>query len=107
MISSDKNEVANETSSANINVTQERYVLPYTLYHKFWSNHTCNLRFSQSEQSINDMNNVGDEKGSATGDFIPQAKFSHILQKDAFIVFRSLCKLSMKPLEDGYTPDSR
>ncbi|ESN92223.1 hypothetical protein HELRODRAFT_157983 [Helobdella robusta] len=27
--------------------------------------------------------------------------FSHILQKDAFLVFRSLCKLSMKPLADG------
>ncbi|XP_022089529.1 brefeldin A-inhibited guanine nucleotide-exchange protein 1-like isoform X3 [Acanthaster planci] len=27
--------------------------------------------------------------------------FSHILQKDAFLVFRSLCKLSMKPLPDG------
>lgn len=29
------------------------------------------------------------------------ARFSHILQKDAFLVFRSLCKLSMKPLADG------
>jgi len=27
--------------------------------------------------------------------------FAHILQKDAFLVFRSLCKLSMKPLPDG------
>ena len=27
--------------------------------------------------------------------------FSHILQKDAFLVFRSLCKLSMKPLPEG------
>ncbi|XP_037068688.1 brefeldin A-inhibited guanine nucleotide-exchange protein 2-like [Pollicipes pollicipes] len=34
------------------------------------------------------------------------AKFSHILQKDAFLVFRSLCKLSMKPLPDG-TPDPK
>ena len=29
------------------------------------------------------------------------AKFSHITQKDAFLVFRSLCKLSMKPLSDA------
>ncbi|XP_010225307.1 PREDICTED: brefeldin A-inhibited guanine nucleotide-exchange protein 2-like, partial [Tinamus guttatus] len=29
------------------------------------------------------------------------ARFSHVLQKDAFLVFRSLCKLSMKPLGDG------
>ncbi|KAM7451901.1 Brefeldin A-inhibited guanine nucleotide-exchange protein 1 [Porites harrisoni] len=29
------------------------------------------------------------------------AKFSHVTQKDAFLVFRSLCKLSMKPLSDA------
>uniref|UniRef100_UPI00398F7C2F brefeldin A-inhibited guanine nucleotide-exchange protein 2-like n=1 Tax=Pristiophorus japonicus TaxID=55135 RepID=UPI00398F7C2F len=34
------------------------------------------------------------------------AKFSHVLQKDAFLVFRSLCKLSMKPLSDG-PPDPK
>ncbi|BFY99374.1 hypothetical protein BsWGS_02414 [Bradybaena similaris] len=32
--------------------------------------------------------------------------FSHVLQKDAFLVFRSLCKLSMKPLGDG-PPDPK
>lgn len=32
--------------------------------------------------------------------------FAHILQKDAFLVFRSLCKLSMKPLSDG-PPDAK
>lgn len=35
-----------------------------------------------------------------------QAGFSHILQKDAFLVFRSLCKLSMKPLPEGQ-PDPK
>eukprot|EP00066_Takifugu_rubripes_P028517 XP_011617783.1 PREDICTED: brefeldin A-inhibited guanine nucleotide-exchange protein 2-like isoform X1 [Takifugu rubripes] len=34
------------------------------------------------------------------------ASFCHILQKDAFLVFRSLCKLSMKPLADG-PPDPK
>ena len=34
------------------------------------------------------------------------AKFTHILQKDAFLVFRALCKLSMKPLPDGI-PDPK
>ncbi|KAM8831145.1 brefeldin A-inhibited guanine nucleotide-exchange protein 2 [Synchiropus picturatus] len=34
------------------------------------------------------------------------SRFSHILQKDAFLVFRSLCKLSMKPLADG-PPDPK
>uniref|UniRef100_A0A8C5K947 ADP ribosylation factor guanine nucleotide exchange factor 2 n=1 Tax=Jaculus jaculus TaxID=51337 RepID=A0A8C5K947_JACJA len=33
-------------------------------------------------------------------------RFSHILQKDAFLVFRSLCKLSMKPLGEG-PPDPK
>uniref|UniRef100_A0A8C7T7C7 ARF guanine nucleotide exchange factor 1 n=1 Tax=Oncorhynchus mykiss TaxID=8022 RepID=A0A8C7T7C7_ONCMY len=42
----------------------------------------------------------------STMDFLPGAKFSHILQKDAFLVFRSLCKLSMKPLSDG-PPDPK
>ncbi|XP_035208978.1 brefeldin A-inhibited guanine nucleotide-exchange protein 1-like isoform X2 [Stegodyphus dumicola] len=35
-----------------------------------------------------------------------QPSFSHILQKDAFLVFRSLCKLSMKPLPEGQ-PDPK
>ncbi|KAH0816150.1 hypothetical protein GEV33_006641 [Tenebrio molitor] len=34
------------------------------------------------------------------------AKFTHVLQKDAFLVFRALCKLSMKPLPEG-TPDPK
>ncbi|XP_053572906.1 brefeldin A-inhibited guanine nucleotide-exchange protein 2 [Bombina bombina] len=34
------------------------------------------------------------------------SRFSHILQKDAFLVFRSLCKLSMKPLGEG-PPDPK
>uniref|UniRef100_A0A8B9IBQ5 ARF guanine nucleotide exchange factor 2 n=1 Tax=Anser brachyrhynchus TaxID=132585 RepID=A0A8B9IBQ5_9AVES len=37
---------------------------------------------------------------------VSAAKFSHVLQKDAFLVFRSLCKLSMKPLGDG-PPDPK
>uniref|UniRef100_A0A3P9Q8D3 ARF guanine nucleotide exchange factor 1 n=1 Tax=Poecilia reticulata TaxID=8081 RepID=A0A3P9Q8D3_POERE len=45
------------------------------------------------------------ESGAAAGQ-PPGAKFSHILQKDAFLVFRSLCKLSMKPLSDG-PPDPK
>lgn len=48
---------------------------------------------------------AGQESGVAPGQ-PPGAKFSHILQKDAFLVFRSLCKLSMKPLSDG-PPDPK
>ena len=42
----------------------------------------------------------------AEGDNMVTAKFTHVLQKDAFLVFRALCKLSMKPLPDG-TPDPK
>ncbi|GAB6029023.1 Brefeldin A-inhibited guanine nucleotide-exchange protein 1 [Chamberlinius hualienensis] len=39
-------------------------------------------------------------------DSVLVGKFSDILQKDAFLVFRSLCRLSMKPLPDGH-PDPK
>lgn len=39
-------------------------------------------------------------------DDIPNLSYSHVSQKDAFLVFRSLCKLSMKPLPEGH-PDPR
>ncbi|OAD52521.1 Brefeldin A-inhibited guanine nucleotide-exchange protein 1 [Eufriesea mexicana] len=42
----------------------------------------------------------------AESDNMVRAKFTHVLQKDAFLVFRALCKLSMKPLPDG-TPDPK
>ncbi|XP_043961463.1 brefeldin A-inhibited guanine nucleotide-exchange protein 1 [Gambusia affinis] len=48
----------------------------------------------------------GSPESGATAGQPPGAKFSHILQKDAFLVFRSLCKLSMKPLSDG-PPDPK
>lgn len=44
--------------------------------------------------------------GNSENDNIVTAKFTHILQKDAFLVFRALCKLSMKPLPDGI-PDPK
>ena len=31
-------------------------------------------------------------------------QFSHVLQKDCFLVFRSLCKLSMKGITDTHDP---
>uniref|UniRef100_A0A8C4U522 ADP ribosylation factor guanine nucleotide exchange factor 1 n=1 Tax=Falco tinnunculus TaxID=100819 RepID=A0A8C4U522_FALTI len=52
-----------------------------------------------------DLPNFMTESGNSSGP-TPGAKFSHILQKDAFLVFRSLCKLSMKPLSDG-PPDPK
>ncbi|XP_030068916.1 brefeldin A-inhibited guanine nucleotide-exchange protein 2 isoform X1 [Microcaecilia unicolor] len=54
-------------------------------------------------QSVSSTDNLESDAGQ--GPFVA-AKFSHILQKDAFLVFRSLCKLSMKPLGDG-PPDPK
>uniref|UniRef100_A0A670IWM1 ARF guanine nucleotide exchange factor 2 n=1 Tax=Podarcis muralis TaxID=64176 RepID=A0A670IWM1_PODMU len=57
-------------------------------------------------------NGIPDDRQSVSstdnlvGDLSAAARFSHILQKDAFLVFRSLCKLSMKPLGDG-PPDPK
>ena len=48
-----------------------------------------------------DTSNDGLNEGEAA---IP--KFANIYQKDAFLIFRSLCKLSMKPLPDG-PPDPK
>uniref|UniRef100_A0A3B1IVE6 ARF guanine nucleotide exchange factor 2 n=1 Tax=Astyanax mexicanus TaxID=7994 RepID=A0A3B1IVE6_ASTMX len=59
------------------------------------------------------LNGVVDDRASVSSTDImamqntqTAARFSHILQKDAFLVFRSLCKLSMKPLADG-PPDPK
>ena len=46
------------------------------------------------------------DENVAESDNMVTAKFTHVLQKDAFLVFRALCKLSMKPLPDG-TPDPK
>ncbi|RZF39341.1 hypothetical protein LSTR_LSTR000862 [Laodelphax striatellus] len=58
---------------------------------------TNSLTRIPSQESM-DVGNDGEAK-------LP-AQFTHILQKDAFIVFRALCKLSMKPLPDGQ-PDPK
>ncbi|XP_075702291.1 brefeldin A-inhibited guanine nucleotide-exchange protein 2 isoform X2 [Rhinoderma darwinii] len=54
-------------------------------------------------QSVSSMDNLDSDSfpGQHSG-----ARFTHVLQKDAFLVFRSLCKLSMKPLGDG-PPDPK
>uniref|UniRef100_A0A6Q2Z908 SEC7 domain-containing protein n=1 Tax=Esox lucius TaxID=8010 RepID=A0A6Q2Z908_ESOLU len=62
---------------------------------------TPSLTDDRLSLSSNDTQESGATSGSS-----PVAKFSHILQKDAFLVFRSLCKLSMKPLSDG-PPDPK
>ena len=59
------------------------------------------VNFKVSEMKISDSTEALNEAGEAA---IP--KFANIYQKDAFLIFRSLCKLSMKPLPDG-PPDPK
>lgn len=61
------------------------------------SNQSNSLIRVPSQESM-DVSNDGDTKVTA--------QFTHILQKDAFLVFRALCKLSMKPLPEGQ-PDPK
>uniref|UniRef100_A0A671MJ55 Brefeldin A-inhibited guanine nucleotide-exchange protein 1-like n=1 Tax=Sinocyclocheilus anshuiensis TaxID=1608454 RepID=A0A671MJ55_9TELE len=64
-----------------------------------------NVIFARMENQAVSAFDTSPESVATTGP-APGAKFSHILQKDAFLVFRSLCKLSMKPLSDG-PPDPK
>lgn len=63
---------------------------------------------SQVEEHNIDQVATDDNTDETTvdNDNMVTAKFTHVLQKDAFLVFRALCKLSMKPLPDG-TPDPK
>ncbi|XP_048384649.1 brefeldin A-inhibited guanine nucleotide-exchange protein 1 isoform X2 [Stegostoma tigrinum] len=63
--------------------------------------YTPSLTDDRLSVSSSDTQECGTTPGGGSN-----AKFSHILQKDAFLVFRSLCKLSMKPLSDG-PPDPK
>uniref|UniRef100_A0A672PTQ8 Brefeldin A-inhibited guanine nucleotide-exchange protein 1-like n=1 Tax=Sinocyclocheilus grahami TaxID=75366 RepID=A0A672PTQ8_SINGR len=57
--------------------------------------------------SLEEEGGLGSDNENVHANGIPvSTSFSHILQKDAFLVFRSLCKLSMKPLSDG-PPDPK
>ena len=60
--------------------------------HSISSNHTPDDRRSIGSQD-GSIESPAPPHGTASG-------FTHILQKDAFLVFRSLCKLSMKHLTD-------
>lgn len=66
---------------------------------------------ASEEQSTNDqviprMPSQESVETHSENDNSVTAKFTHVLLKDAFLVFRALCKLSMKPLPDG-TPDPK
>ncbi|XP_071174022.1 brefeldin A-inhibited guanine nucleotide-exchange protein 1-like isoform X5 [Mytilus edulis] len=61
---------------------------------------------SGSGYALNKLDDEPEGLENAESPDMAQGVFSHILQKDAFLVFRSLCKLSMKPLADG-PPDPK
>ncbi len=64
---------------------------------------------SRSVSSVHlpeDRQSVSSQEGVINSSSTPSTNaatgvFSHVLQKDAFLVFRSLCKLSMKQLTDA------
>ena len=58
------------------------------------------VTFNVTEMKISESSDTLNEGEAA----IP--KFANIYQKDAFLIFRSLCKLSMKPLPEG-PPDPK
>uniref|UniRef100_A0A8C3VK88 ADP ribosylation factor guanine nucleotide exchange factor 2 n=1 Tax=Catharus ustulatus TaxID=91951 RepID=A0A8C3VK88_CATUS len=57
-------------------------------------------------QSVSSTDNLVNNFTGYVSGHQAAARFSHVLQKDAFLVFRSLCKLSMKPLGEG-PPDPK
>jgi brefeldin A-inhibited guanine nucleotide-exchange protein len=58
------------------------------------------LKSAQSSESLNELNDLG--SSGPTGDYnLDQLGFSHVRQKDAYLVFRLLCKLSQHPLPEG------
>lgn len=59
-----------------------------------------------SVNSIEDNNSPPSHDSNSENENIAVSKFTHVLQKDAFLVFRALCKLSMKPLPEGQ-PDPK
>ncbi|XP_017859682.1 PREDICTED: brefeldin A-inhibited guanine nucleotide-exchange protein 1 [Drosophila arizonae] len=75
--------------------------------------HGSDSELAEIEGSVNGNGSVDSSHSDhdsvelhSENDAIVTAKFTHILQKDAFLVFRALCKLSMKPLPEGQ-PDPK
>lgn len=70
------------------------------------SNNNNNLQQLSETSSMARVPSQDSIEVNSETDNVVTAKFTHILQKDAFLVFRALCKLSMKPLPDGM-PDPK
>ena len=83
--------LAGEDSHSDVPVSKKHDQRPEDT-HSVSSSHLPDDR-----QSVNSQEGVVDSPAPAN---VNTAVFGHVLQKDAFLVFRSLCKLSMKHLTD-------
>ncbi|XP_069507381.1 brefeldin A-inhibited guanine nucleotide-exchange protein 2 [Ambystoma mexicanum] len=105
--------ILDEVVASAIKESEEKHIVPETVKTSDFevgdssrspgSNETTQTNgIADDGQSVSSTDNLESDPGH--GHHV--AKFSHILQKDAFLVFRSLCKLSMKPLGEG-PPDPK
>ena len=61
--------------------------------------------FNSTSSANHNNGHLGNKINAGYSAMTPE-QYANILQKDCFLVFRSLCKLSMKPLPEGY-PDPK
>ncbi|XP_023318748.1 brefeldin A-inhibited guanine nucleotide-exchange protein 1 isoform X2 [Trichogramma pretiosum] len=88
--------VAEETSAENNSVIEEASA----------GNNSVTEEASAGNNSVTEDQQPNQDEAVVESDNMVTAKFTHVLQKDAFLVFRALCKLSMKSLPDG-PPDPK
>ena len=93
----------NETTSAEMVVVSEN-IIQDSLYR----NKSGSISTISNDDAVSIVRVPSQESMEVNSEIIDivTAKFTHILQKDAFLVFRALCKLSMKPLPEG-APDPK
>ncbi|XP_050306443.1 brefeldin A-inhibited guanine nucleotide-exchange protein 1 [Anthonomus grandis grandis] len=110
----EKNMIEEQTESEKIAVDILSSIIDNAIYDS-----DSHIKLAGSVTSVNSIEETKSISSSITripsqeslttnseNDSAVTAKFTHVLQKDAFLVFRALCKLSMKPLPEG-TPDPK
>lgn len=93
------NVVENALNLAKVSENEERLSDTHT-------EDNISTKTSETDQTMKRIPSQDSVEVQSENDAAVTAKFTHILQKDAFLVFRALCKLSMKPLPEG-TPDPK
>jgi hypothetical protein len=65
---------------------------------------SCEVNSVGAADKVSNVGRIPSEESlnKQTEDDCSGLYFGHILQRDAFLVFRSLCKLSMKQVTEGY-----